>query len=56
MLALKADSIEQVDKAYAIAMELGGLCEGAPGYRNDKSFYGAYVRDLDGNKIALFYR
>lgn len=33
-----------------------GLCaqdEGVPGARGGK-FYGAYFRDLDGNKLAIF--
>ena len=31
--------------------------EGAPGVRGeegDRAFYGAYFRDLDGNKLAAF--
>ena len=38
----------------AKALELGGMCEGAPGLRGaegDQAFYGAYFRDLDGNKL-----
>ena len=32
----------------------GGTCEGPPGQRMD-NFYGAYFRDLDGNKLCVFY-
>lgn len=56
MLALKLVSRQQVDKAYQCAIEMGAECEGKPGERNPGAFYGAYVRDLDGNKIALFHR
>ena len=39
------------------ALELGGSCEGPPGVRGEEgpdAFYGAYFRDLDGNKLAAF--
>ena len=35
------------------ALELGATDEGAPGERIPKVFYGAYVRDLDGNKLCF---
>lgn len=54
MIALLADSSEQVDAVYAKAIELGGSDEGAPGQRMD-GFYAAYFRDLDGNKLNIFY-
>lgn len=42
----------QVDKFYAAALENGGTCEGPPGIRTyHPNYYGAYVRDPDGNKI-----
>ena len=53
MVALSAASAEQVQALYAKALELGGRDEGAPGPRGG-GFYGAYFRDLDGNKIAVF--
>ncbi len=53
MLALAAESPEQVDAMYAKAIELGATDDGAPGARTD-NFYGAYFRDLDGNKICCF--
>jgi catechol 2,3-dioxygenase-like lactoylglutathione lyase family enzyme len=52
MPAIAAPSKEAVDKAYAKAMELGGVDEGAPGQRLP-IFYGAYFRDPDGNKICV---
>ena len=53
MVALSASSQEQVQALYAKALELGGLDEGPPGTRGG-GFYGAYFRDLDGNKLAVF--
>lgn len=54
MVALGATDTNQVDAVHAKALELGGTCEGAPGYRMDGTFYGAYFRDLDGNKFGIF--
>lgn len=58
MVALLAPSIEVVGKLHAKALSLGARDEGAPGYRGDEirgaRFYGAYFRDLDQNKIAVF--
>lgn len=53
MFGLPAASKEQVDQAYAAAMGAGGTCDGPPGQRLP-TFYGAYFRDLDGNKICVF--
>ncbi|WP_422910845.1 VOC family protein [Pseudomonas sp. MAC6] len=54
MIALPGGSREGVDTLYAKAIELGGHCEGAPGERIP-GFYGAYFRDLDGNKLAFYH-
>ena len=57
MAAIAAGSRANVDKLHAKALELGGTCEGPPGVRGeegDDAFYGAYFRDLDGNKLAAF--
>lgn len=54
MVAFPAGSKENVDKLYNKAVSLGASCEGAPGQRIPDLFYGAYVRDADGNKIAFF--
>lgn len=53
MVALSVDAPEVVDELHAKALELGGMDEGAPGFRG-KGFYGAYFRDLDGNKLNFF--
>jgi len=54
MIALIADSTDKVDAVYAKAMQLGATDEGPPGPRMD-GFYAAYFRDLDGNKLNVFY-
>jgi predicted lactoylglutathione lyase len=53
MISLAAPSRELVDKVHAAAMTQGAEDEGAPGLRGD-TFYGAYFRDLDGNKVCVF--
>lgn len=53
MVSLLAASPEQVRSVHAKALELGGTDEGAPGQRMAQ-FYGAYFRDLDGNKLCTF--
>ena len=52
MPALACDSNETVDRVYKKAIELGAKDEGAPGNRMP-TFYGAYFRDPDGNKICV---
>jgi predicted lactoylglutathione lyase len=57
MAAIICDSRSKVDALYAKALELGGTDEGPPGVRGEEgpgAFYGAYFRDLDGNKLAAF--
>ncbi len=54
MFGLPAASREAADAAHAAALAAGGTDEGAPGQRMD-GFYGAYFRDLDGNKLCAFY-
>ena len=52
MVALGAASREQVDAVHAKALELGGSDEGAPGLRDyHSSYYAAFLRDPDGNRI-----
>jgi catechol 2,3-dioxygenase-like lactoylglutathione lyase family enzyme len=53
MFGLPATSTEQVDAAHAAALAAGATCDGAPGQRMP-TFYGAYFRDLDGNKVCVF--
>lgn len=57
MMALALDTRAKVDALHAAAVAAGGADEGAPGVRGDEgpqAFYGAYFRDLDGNKFCAF--
>jgi catechol 2,3-dioxygenase-like lactoylglutathione lyase family enzyme len=57
MAAIACDTREMVDALYAKAIELGGTDEGPPGVRGEEgsqAFYGAYFRDIDGNKLCAF--
>jgi catechol 2,3-dioxygenase-like lactoylglutathione lyase family enzyme len=53
MVALAAADKAQVNRLHALALSLGGRCEGPPGQRGE-GFYAAYFRDLDGNKLSAF--
>ncbi|MEL6463806.1 MAG: VOC family protein [Pseudomonadota bacterium] len=57
MVGLSCESKEKVDAAHRIALSEGGTNEGDPGPRPlyGPDFYGAYVRDLDGNKMSFVY-
>lgn len=54
MVALAVDSPAKVDALYQKALALGGTDEGPPATRWG-SFYAAYFRDLDGNKLNAFH-
>ena len=58
MVAFLAPSEEAVSEAYAAGLASGGTDEGAPGPRPHygKGYYGAYLRDPDGNKVHVVYR
>jgi catechol 2,3-dioxygenase-like lactoylglutathione lyase family enzyme len=55
MLALLASSRALVDATHAAALSAGASSEGAPGLRPHyhPDYYGAYLRDPEGNKIAI---
>ncbi len=55
MIAFSASSHEAVERCHALALQSGGADEGAPGARPEyhAHYYGAYFRDLDGNKICV---
>ncbi|NJS40125.1 MAG: VOC family protein [Rhodobacteraceae bacterium] len=56
MVALSAPSQEAVQAFYKAALAAGGSDEGAPGLRPySDTFYAAYVRDPDGNKISAVH-
>ena len=51
----KATSAEQVQKFYQAGLQAGGSDEGAPGPRDYREgYYGAYLRDLDFNKLHIW--
>ncbi|WP_407695295.1 VOC family protein [Sinorhizobium saheli] len=58
MVAFLAPSPAAVDHAYAEALAHGGKDEGTPGPRPryGEGYYGAYLRDPDGNKIHIAHR
>jgi catechol 2,3-dioxygenase-like lactoylglutathione lyase family enzyme len=55
MVALQAATRSQVDRTYAAALAAGASSEGASGLRTHyhPDYYGAYFRDLDGNKLCV---
>lgn len=55
MVAFMVNTRAAVDEVHALALRLGGTCEGAPGLRPEyhAQYYGAYFRDPDGNKIGV---
>ncbi|MFK7762586.1 MAG: VOC family protein [Roseobacter sp.] len=54
MIAFSASSKDEVNALHRKALSLGATDEGAPGQRIDDVFYGSYVRDPDGNKLAFY--
>ena len=56
MVAFEARAQQQVRDLHAAALAAGGKDEGQPGFRAayGPQFYVGYLRDPQGNKIALF--
>ncbi|MCC1492970.1 VOC family protein [Cognatishimia sp. F0-27] len=56
MVAFEAPHQRTVRALHAAALAAGGRSEGAPGFRDayGPQFYVGYLRDPQGNKIALF--
>jgi catechol 2,3-dioxygenase-like lactoylglutathione lyase family enzyme len=56
-IALAARSKKEVDAFHAAALKAGGSDAGAPGVRPHygPDYYGAFVRDPDGNKIEAVH-
>ncbi len=56
MIAFQAHRQQQVRALHAAALAAGGSDEGRPGFRDiyGPHFYVGYLRDPQGNKIALF--
>ncbi len=55
MVAFMAKDRKTVDAAYQAALDNGGTSEGLPGLRPEyhATYYGAYFRDPDGNKLCV---
>jgi catechol 2,3-dioxygenase-like lactoylglutathione lyase family enzyme len=55
MVALLAPDRPMVERIHAMALAQGATCEGKPGLRPHyhAQYYGAYFRDLDGNKLCI---
>lgn len=55
MVAFLAPTRNLVDQVHALALAGGGRDDGAPGLRPEyhASYYGAYFRDTEGNKVAI---
>jgi predicted lactoylglutathione lyase len=58
MVALWGKTWREVDDFHATALAHGGISEGTPGLclNYNPDFYAAYVRDPDGNKLAVVCR
>jgi predicted lactoylglutathione lyase len=56
-IALRAASEDAVRAFHATALEMGGSSDGEPGLRPAAmtTYYGAFIRDLDGNKIEAVW-
>lgn len=56
MVAFEARSQKQVRELHSAALAAGGTDDGQPGFRDSYGphFYVGYLRDPQGNKIALF--
>ena len=55
MVAFTVESDERVKELHSKALSLGAKNEGDPGPRFNGMYFGAYFRDLDGNKFAVFH-
>ncbi|MEM6304024.1 MAG: VOC family protein [Pseudomonadota bacterium] len=56
MVAFEARAQSQVRDLHAAALAAGGTDEGAPGFRPSYGahFYVSYLRDPQGNKVAIY--
>ena len=56
MVAFEVYNQEQVRRLHAAAVTAGGSDDGTPGFRDSygADFYVGYLRDPQGNKIAIF--
>ena len=58
MVAFLAPTVEAVNASYSAGIEAGGQDDGPPGerVRYGAGYYGAYLRDPDGNKVHVVHR
>lgn len=58
MVAFQASNADAVRAAYADGLRCGGTDEGKPAPRPcyGGGYFGAYLRDPDGNKVHVVYR
>lgn len=56
-IAFNAACKEDVDAFYKKALEMGGQCNGQPGFRSQsaKGYYAAFVMDPDGHNIEAVF-
>ncbi|MGI9294316.1 MAG: VOC family protein [Pseudomonadales bacterium] len=54
-ICLRAKTAAAVDAFFAAGLELGATSDGEPGPRPQysSSYYSAFIRDIDGNKIEV---
>jgi predicted lactoylglutathione lyase len=57
-LGIVCDTNEQVDAAYAAAIQAGGISEGTPADRTyfAAGYYAANVADFDGNRLEFVHK
>jgi lactoylglutathione lyase len=55
MVAFLAKDRATVDEVHRVALALGAVSEGEPGLRPEyhANYYGAYIRDPEGNKLCF---
>lgn len=56
-IGFKANSKAEVDAFYRTAIQCGAKCNGEPGPRPEYGapYYGAFVKDIDGNAIEASF-
>lgn len=56
-VSFAATTMGAVDLAWQAALDHGGIDDGAPGLRENygADYYGAYVRDPEGNKLCFVH-
>lgn len=55
MVAFNTSDRRSVEETYRLAISNGAVCQGRPGMRTHyhENYYGAYFKDLDGNKVCI---